>query len=93
MNQQPQKNKNLLTLALWLALGGALVIINYSAFALSREFLESEVSGWLNLFGGSIYILAGLLMLFVIDAMYVIMFLRWLVLGRKHKSKNTIIFP
>ncbi len=89
------KPKTLFQLSLWLAGGLILLFGTYSMFASAQDFNNSEAAGWLNLFGFGAYVLLGLLILFSFDLLYVILFLRWLLLSRNQKDKddNVLFLP
>ena len=87
-----QKQHDKLILTIWLIAGVALVALNYFSFGFIAAASQLEVMGWLNLFGGSIYLLAGLMMLFTLDALYVLLLLRWIFFSRKHRGKDSTLY-
>ena len=94
MNQKfKQRNRDYLMLSIWLVVGLALLILNYLALEFVKSVSQSEVFGWLNLVGGSIYLLAGMMIVFIVDALYIILFLRWIFYSRKHRDQDTLYLP
>lgn len=88
-----QKNQDYLTLSFWILGGLALVVLNYISLEFIKSVVASEVFGWTALIGGSVYLLAGLMILFMIDALYFILFMRRLFFGTNDKTNNTVYLP
>ena len=92
-NNFKQQNKDYLRLSIWILVGLALVVINYVSLVFIKSIVASEVFGWTILFGGQIYLLAVMLVLFIIDFIYLILFLRYLFFGKINDTKNTVYLP
>ena len=92
-NNLKQKNKDYLRLSIWILIGLALLVVNYITFVFIKSIVASEVFGWTILFGGQIYLLAVMLVLFIIDFIYLILLLRYLFFGKINDTKNTVYLP
>lgn len=87
-----RSNHNLVILSLWLIGVFTLVILNYITLELIMSVAKSEIFAWSSLVGGSIYLMAGLMLLFTLDVLYLVLFLRWIFFS-KEKSNNTVYLP
>ena len=95
MNKVDKKTRNYLVLAMWLLVGLLLVIGTYTYVAMIQTLNKSEVAGFLNLFGFGVFVLAGMMLLVSFDLLYLVLFLKWIFIGRKQSNNNgrALILP
>ncbi len=90
-----RKNHIYLILSVWLLIGFLLVLVTYLTVSFMKTISDSEIAGWLNLVGFSIYMLAGLFIVVLSDFLYIVLFLKWIFFDRKQKTINnkTLYLP
>ena len=93
------KTNTYLVLSLWLLVGFLLVIVNFVTIDFIKSVNSSEVAVLLNLVGFSIFELAGLMIIILGDLLYIVLFMKWIFIGRKQikkmnvKNKGAIYLP
>lgn len=89
------KTKIWFQLSLWLLFGFLLIITNYLYLDILSSLNSSPEFALLNLVGVGIYALGGLLLLAIIDLLYVILFLKWILVDRKNSGRRnkTLVLP